>query len=92
MREPFKYTRHELDLEQGHKDRVRTADCMHNDQRRRRGFRDDSQEPSDWKDRTSLSHEEWRDKQQRDVDKFHGELYMCEQGRAAESERLRQQS
>ena len=78
MREPFKYTRHELSLEQGHKDRVRTADCMHIDQRSRRRFREDSQEPSDWKDRTSLSHEEWRDKLHRETDKFRDELYMLE--------------
>ena len=74
MRRPYNYSRSELNAKQGNKDRVRTIDCHHTDQARRRAMRDDSEEPSDWKERTSLSMGEWRKREKQKREPFRGEI------------------
>ena len=74
MRRPYNYSRSERDAKQGDKDRVRTIDCHPSDQARRRAMRDDSEEPSDWKDRTSLSMGEWRIREKQERELFRGEM------------------
>ena len=74
MRRPYNYSLVEVSKKQGDKDRVRTVDCHHTDQIRRRKLRDDSEEPSDWKERTSLSMGEWRKREKQERELFRGEM------------------
>ena len=74
MRRPYNYSLVERCKKQGDKDRVRTIDCHHSDQAWRRARRDDSEEPSDWKERTSLSMGEWRIREKQERELFRGEM------------------
>ena len=51
---PGDYTTAELEAHQGHKDRVRTADCRKADRDQRDKEGDNSDKESDWLDRTSI--------------------------------------
>ena len=53
-REKFDYSEQEFHQAQGHKDRVRTADCTEADRQTRRDNDDDSHRVSDWNDRTGI--------------------------------------
>lgn len=70
MRRPFNYSLDKLNSKRGSKDRGRTIDCHHMDQTHRVAIRDDSEEPSDWKEQTSLSMEELRTKDKKERDQF----------------------
>ena len=54
----FDYSNQEFYQSQGHKDRIRTADCNEVDRKTRRDNDDDSHRPSDWKERTG-THRAW---------------------------------
>ena len=71
MREPGVYSNQEFMAEQGHRDRVRTADCTNLDKLEREHNDDDSHKESDWHDRTSIKPSEfWAQKKlERDLQK-----------------------
>ncbi len=52
-RRPFDYTDEEMNLPQGHEDRIRTVDLLPEDRKRREQEDDDSVLPSDWLERTA---------------------------------------
>ena len=58
-RTPMHYSCDELHAKQGHPDRIRTVDLCWSDAKQRRNRDDDSQLPSDWKDRTSIDDREY---------------------------------
>ena len=55
-RDPYDYTDEELNLPQGHADRIRTVDLLPEDRKRREDADDDSILPSDWLERTAELH------------------------------------
>ena len=76
-RNPGDYSRAEFKAEQGHLDRVRTADLRPEDRAERELVDDDSHKPSDWRDRTSINPQLYRahreaeqaDKERREANK-----------------------
>lgn len=81
MRRLYNYSQAKLNSKQGSKNRVRTVDFHHEDQALRRSMRDDSEEPSDWKERTSLSMGEWRAREKKERELFRGEMERCNEKR-----------
>jgi hypothetical protein len=55
-RVPYDYTDEELNLPQGHVDRIRTVDLTPEDRKRREDADDDSVLPTDWLERTAELH------------------------------------
>ena len=73
-RAPFDYTEQEFYAEQGDADRVRTVDCIPEDQEKRRKKDDDSEKSTDWKDQTGKSRERWSQEERAKREAFIKEL------------------
>ena len=67
-RKPGHYSIEEFGAPRGHADRVRTADCIYEDQSKRIEEEDDSELESDWLDRTSIEPMRYNDQRNMEND------------------------